>query len=100
MIVAEILEATMLICFGLSWPLNVYKSIKTKSTKGKSLFFLILIDFGYIAGMASKFFNTSFVWETKWWIFAIYALNFIMVSTDLILYFINLKREKKAALAQ
>ena len=25
---AEILETIMLICFGLSWPINVYKNIR------------------------------------------------------------------------
>lgn len=92
--VAKILEVVMLVCFGCSWPLNVYKSIKTKSTKGKSLLFLILIDLGYIAGMTSKFVSTTFDWSKDWWVFAIYVLNFVMVTTDLILYFINCSREK------
>lgn len=92
--VAKILEVVMLVCFGCSWPLNVYKSIKTKSTKGKSLLFLILIDLGYIAGMTSKFVSTTFDWSKDWWVFAIYVLNFVMVTTDLVLYFINYSREK------
>jgi len=95
---AEILEAVMLVCFGCSWPLNLYKSISTKSTKGKSLLFLILIDLGYVAGMISKmpFANSTFNWTTKWWVFAVYVLNFSMVTADLILYFINRRREKAA----
>lgn len=93
----EILEAIMLICFGCSWPLNLAKSIRTKSTKGKSLFFLILIDIGYIAGMASKIINPDFAWESKWWVFMLYCLNFSMVTADLILYFINKHRENKEA---
>lgn len=92
--VAKILEVVMLVCFGCSWPLNVYKSIKTKSTKGKSLLFLVLIDLGYIAGMTSKFVSTTFDWSKDWWVFAIYVLNFVMVTTDLVLYFINYSREK------
>lgn len=92
----EILEAIMLICFGCSWPLNLYKSIKTKSTKGKSVFFLILIDVGYVAGMLSKILNNSFDWTNKWWVFALYCLNFSMVTADLILYFINRHNERKA----
>ena len=93
----EIFEALMLIAFGCSWPLNVIKSVKTKSTKGKSLFFLVLIDIGYICGMISKFLNNNFNWNKSWWVFAIYVINFIMVSTDMGLYFINFNREKKAA---
>ena len=91
--VAKILEATMLIMFGISWPFNLIKSIKSKSTKGKSLLFLVLIDIGYIAGITSKFFSSSFVWKTDWWVFAIYVINFCFVSADLIMFFINKTRE-------
>ena len=41
--IAEILEAVMVICFGISWPLSIIKSVKSKSTKGKSLIFMIFI---------------------------------------------------------
>ncbi|MBR0295588.1 MAG: hypothetical protein IJQ67_06815 [Bacilli bacterium] len=92
---AKILEATMIILFGISWPFNLFKSIRTRSTKGKSLLFLILIDLGYIAGITSKFFSTTFVWESDWWIFAIYVINFLFVSADLIMYFINRAKEKE-----
>ena len=53
---AEILEIIMLLCFGASWPLNVIKSYKARTAKGKSLAFLLLIIIGYIAGITSKFF--------------------------------------------
>lgn len=96
---AKILEAIMLIMFGFSWPFNLLKSIRSKSTKGKSLLFLILIDIGYVAGITSKFFNTSFVWATDWWVFAIYIINFLFVSADLTMYFINRNREKATAIA-
>ena len=98
--VAKILETTMLVLFGISWPFNLMKSIRTKSTKGKSLLFLILIDLGYIAGITSKFVSDHFVWETDWWVFAIYVINFLFVSLDLIMYFINRKREKQLQAAQ
>ena len=51
---AEILEVLMIVSFGASWPLNVIKSYKSRTTKGKSLAFLCLIVFGYIAGIISK----------------------------------------------
>ena len=97
--VAKILEATMLILFGISWPFNLIKSIKTGSTKGKSLLFLILIDLGYVAGITSKFFSATFVWSTDWWVFAIYVMNFLFVSADLIMYFVNKSKEKNACVA-
>ena len=97
--VAKILEATMLVLFGISWPFNLLKSIRSKSTKGKSLLFLVLIDIGYLAGITSKFFNASFVWKTDWWVFAIYVINFLFVSADLTMYFVNKTREKHALAA-
>ena len=98
--VAKILEATMLILFGISWPFNLIKSIRSKTTKGKSLLFLVLIDLGYVAGITSKFFSTTFVWQTDWWVFAIYVINFSFVTADLIIYFINRAREKEVCVAQ
>ena len=97
---AKILEATMLILFGISWPFNLMKSIRSKSTIGKSLLFLMLIDVGYVAGITSKFVSTTFVWETDWWVFAIYVINFLFVSADLIMYFINRHRENSVCLTQ
>lgn len=91
--VAKVLEALMIVLFGISWPFNLLKSIRSKTTKGKSLLFLCLIDLGYIAGLTSKFFSDSFVWATDWWIFVIYCINFTLVTADLIVYFINKSRE-------
>ena len=96
--IAKVLEATMLIMFGISWPFNLAKSIKSKSTKGKSLLFLVLIDVGYMAGITSKFFSTSFVWKTDWWVFVIYVINFCFVTADLTMFFINKNREQKESI--
>ena len=97
--IAKVLEAVMIILFGISWPFNLLKSIRSKSTKGKSLLFLVLIDVGYIAGLTSKFFSETFVWSTDWWIFVIYSINFTLVTADLVVYFLNRSREKKIAQA-
>ncbi|MCQ2796792.1 MAG: hypothetical protein MJ213_05825 [Bacilli bacterium] len=92
---ADILEAIMVVAFGCSWPFNVYKSFKSKSTKGKSIVFLILIEVGYVAGITGKIINPNFDWSTRWWIFMFYILNFLMVLADIVLYFINRQREVK-----
>ena len=34
---SSILEAAMVICFGASWPLSLYKSITSRTARGKSL---------------------------------------------------------------
>ena len=88
---AEILEIIMIVSFGASWPMNVIKSYRARTTKGKSLAFLYLILFGYVAGIASKFVNTAYMsnFAEKWYVLFFYVLNFIMVGTDLIIYYRN-----------
>ena len=93
---AEVLEVIMIISFGASWPVNVIKSYKSRTTKGKSLVFLILIMLGYIMGIASKLSNATYMASisTKWYVLLFYLLNLIMVSIDLSLYFRNYKLDK------
>ena len=88
---SEILEVIMIVSFGASWPLNVMKSYRARTTKGKSLPFLCLILFGYVAGIISKLVNDAYMqnFASKWYVLFFYVLNFIMVSADLILYFRN-----------
>lgn len=57
----EFFEILMLIAFGASWPLTVIKSLKTKSTKGKSALFLMLIIFGYLCGITAKLINPVYM---------------------------------------
>ncbi len=96
---AEILEIIMIVSFGASWPLNVMKSYKARTTKGKSLPFLLLILFGYVAGIASKFVNEAYMASIgqKWYVLFFYFLNFIMVGADLLMYVRNYRLDKAAA---
>ncbi len=96
---AELFEIVMIVSFGASWPLNCLKSYRTRTAKGKSLPFLLLILFGYVAGITSKFLNEGYMAQlsTKWYVLFFYVLNFIMVSADLVLYFRNRRLD---ALAQ
>jgi uncharacterized membrane protein len=89
---SEIFEILMILSFGVSWPLNVIKSYKARTTKGKSLGFLILIFTGYIFGITSKLLLDSF----KWYVMFFYVLNLIMVGCDLVLYYRNYLLDKKA----
>lgn len=93
---AEILEITMLVCFGMSWPLNVIKSWRVRTTKGKSVMFVCFILLGYIAGITSKFVNPNFDFATKWYVLFFYFLNFVMVFIDFLLYFRNLRLDRLA----
>ena len=93
---AEILEIIMIISFGASWPLNLLKSYRSRTTKGKSLLFLLLIFFGYIAGITSKLVNESYMAQIgeKWYVLFFYVLNFIMVGADVVMYARNYKLDK------
>lgn len=90
--IAQILEIIMIVAFGFSWPNNIITTLKNKSTKGKSLAFLLLIDFGYLCGIIGKILGGNIVWYVMFF----YVLNFIMVSTDLCLYFYYKSKEKSA----
>ena len=46
-------ETIMLVCFGLSWPINVIKAYKARTAKATSLPFIILIFTGYISGITA-----------------------------------------------
>ena len=89
----QIFEFIMLACFGLSWPISVYKSIKSKSTQGKSVVFIIAIIIGYISGIIGKIVNNQLTY-----VLIIYCFNLIVVSADLVLFFINRKNEKEIEL--
>lgn len=95
---AEFLEILMIVSFGASWPLNVIKSYRARTAKGKSLAFLCLIFFGYIAGITSKLVNTSYMAEfaQKWYVLFFYVLNLIMVGIDLLLYVRNIRLDAMA----
>lgn len=86
---ADIFETIMVVCFGLSWPLSIIRSVKSRSTKGKSLLFMCFIATGYLAGIISKIMTSTFNLA-----FFFYFPNVIMVATDILLYFRNKKLEK------
>lgn len=90
---AEICEIVMILLFGMSWPMNVIKSYRVRTTKGKSLTFLLLVFIGYIFGITGKLLSDSF----KWYVLFFYVLNFIMVGLDLLLYVRNWSLDKKSS---
>ena len=96
---SELLEITMIVSFGASWPLNVIKSYKARTAKGKSPGFLCLVLFGYIAGIASKLLNPVYManFAGKWYVLFFYVLNFLMVGTDFLLYLRNRRLDKESA---
>lgn len=84
------LEAIMMLCFGAAWPFSIYRSWKSHSTQGKSLFFLVILLVGYTCGIANKI---LFSYDYVVWL---YALNMVMVGIDTCLWLRNNAEEKAA----
>lgn len=93
-IIATICETIMVICFGISWPLSIYKSATSKSTKGKSPYFTMAIITGYVSIIIGKIVLGEFTYWLDILKFVLYIVNLCMVSTDLALYFRNRRIEK------
>ena len=81
---SQFLEALMIICFGISWPMSILKSLKSRTAKGKSLMFMCFILAGYGFGIISKLTAGNITYTLP-----LYILNFVMVGTDIVLYFRN-----------
>ncbi len=84
--IKELLEIIMLVCFGLSWPMNVVKHYKSREVKGISLQFTFLIIFGYLAGLCAKLMSGGLTFVA-----VVYIINLFMVLLDLCVYFRNKK---------
>ncbi|MGI6153855.1 MAG: hypothetical protein ACOYJB_08530 [Christensenellaceae bacterium] len=81
----SVFEICMLLCFAAAWPVSIYKSYKSRTAKGKSVVFLIILLVGYVMGMLHKvFYNFDYV-------IIMYAINFCLVFTDIMLYIRNRK---------
>lgn len=70
----------MLVCFGISWPFNIAKSLRSRTAKGKSVAFELLIIAGYLCGLVGKLIlgNLSYV-------VVFYIADILMVAVDLVL---------------
>jgi hypothetical protein len=85
----SIYEILMMICWGTAWPFAIYKSYKSQSNAGKSLIFVLIALFGYICGILHKiFYNCDYV-------ILLYLINFVLILTDLCLYFRNYWKAKE-----
>ena len=81
-------EISMLICFGVSWPISIVKTYTSKQVTGKSPFFLIVVFLGYACGITHKLlFSLD-------WVIILYAVNALLVMGDFILYCHFVKKEQ------
>lgn len=83
---SELLEAFMLICFGLSWPISLAKNYHAHTAKNMSLRFTLLIITGYIAGITAKICAGKINY-----VLAVYIVNLVIVSMNVLVYFKNKK---------
>lgn len=97
---ADLLEALMILCFGLSWPISIYRSYVSGTAKGKSIFFEVFLWVGYVFGIARKLMQyfvaagagLDFLFYLG---LVFYFLNIIEISIDMALYFRNSKLDRE-----
>ena len=88
----SVLEALMLLSFGLSWPINAYNAWQARTARGTSPVFLALITFGYVAGIAAKF-----VGHNVNWVLGVYLFNLAALIVNDLIYLRNLKLDAQSA---
>ena len=88
---SSIFETIMLVCFGLSWPINVIKAYNARTAKATSLPFILLIFTGYIAGITAKIVSHHINY-----VFAVYLINLAIVFMNIMVYFRNVALDNKA----
>ena len=80
----------MLVCFGMAWPLSILKSWRSRTSRGKSVFFMFVIFGGYVSGLIHKLCWQEQTDAVVW----LYALNAVLVFIDILLYFRNLRYDR------
>ena len=92
---AQVFETIMLLCFGASWPFNITQSLRSRTAKGKSIYFEICIIVGYVCGVIGKFIGGNITY-----VIAVYLLDICMVSIDLALTLRNRRRDRQRELEE
>lgn len=89
---SSVFETIMLVCFGLSWPINVIKGYRARTAKATSLPFILLIFLGYMAGITAKLFSRQINY-----VFVVYLINIAIVLLNILVYFRNVFLDQSAA---
>lgn len=99
----NIMEMMMVVCFGISWPLNIAKAWKARSAKGTSVLFYFFIWIGYIFAFIGKFAsihihaNQAWYVTVPWYVMFFYVVNIVMVSGGILIYYRNKMLDNKTA---
>lgn len=92
--IVQLCEIGMLIAFGASWPFNIAKSWRSRTARGKSVVFEIIVVFGYLVGLTGKFitWHRTGAWAYSIWF---YLADILMVLIDIGLYVRNTSLDRK-----
>ena len=100
--IARIMEMLMVVCFGVSWPLNIAKAWKARTAKGTSVLFYFFIWIGYVFAIIGKFILIAYYapqhWyvTVKWYVMFFYIVNTLMVTCGILIYYRNRALDKWA----
>ena len=86
MLIPQLLETVMLICFGISWPVSIHKTWRTRSVDGKSRLFLTFVFMGYMVGVLAKLLRAHLLGVYPEWVTSLYAFNGSLVLVDIVLH--------------
>ncbi|MDR2076483.1 MAG: hypothetical protein LBP61_06085 [Desulfovibrio sp.] len=87
---AEILESAMLVAFGAAWPAALVHSLRSRTARGTSLSFLLIVLTGYACGISAKLISGRLNY-----VFLFYVLDAAMVLCGVLIYFRNRRLDKK-----
>ena len=92
--IVQLCEIGMLVAFGFSWPFNIAKSWRSRTAKGKSVMFELIVIFGYLVGLLGKLitYSRTGVWAYSIWF---YFADIAMVAIDIVLYFRNVALDRR-----
>lgn len=88
----NLLEAIMIFCWGLSWPISIHKSYTSRTAKGKSIVFEVFILIGYVCGIVRKFLqiHQGGIFDWIFYLgFIFYIINLMAVLIDMCLWIRN-----------
>ncbi len=85
----EVFEMCFLLCFAAAWPVSILKSFRSRTARGKSVGFEILVVIGYLFGIAAKLVDDHISY-----VIIFYVINTLLVSVDIALYFRNARLDR------
>ena len=78
-----------LLCFAAAWPVNIMKSLRSRTARGRSVGFEILVVIGYLFGIAAKLVDDHISY-----VIIFYIINTVLVLIDIALYFRNARLDR------